>query len=57
MSWIKDKEEFSEEETGLFLAGAKLDELRDTTVKKLKHIGLAEYVDMLPRNLGVFYER
>lgn len=57
MNWIEDKEEFSEAETALLLAGAKLDELQDTTVKKLKHLGLAEDVDKFPRNLSVFYER
>jgi epoxyqueuosine reductase len=57
MNWIEDKEEFSEAETGLFLAGAKLEELQNSTVKKLRHLGLTDYVDMFPRNLGVFYER
>jgi epoxyqueuosine reductase len=57
LDWIEDKEEFSETETKLFLAGAKLEELPDTTVKKLEHLGLAEDVDRFPRNLGVFYER
>ncbi len=57
LGWIEDGEKFSEGETKLLLKGAKLDALQEETVRKLKHLGLAEDVDKFPRNLGVFYER
>jgi epoxyqueuosine reductase len=57
LGWIGEKEEFSEEETGLLLEGAELEELPEATTRKLKHLGLDGYIKELPRNLGVFVQR
>jgi epoxyqueuosine reductase len=57
LDWVEDKEEFSDGETELLLKGVKLDELPQSTVKKLEHLGLAEDVDKFPRNLKVFYKQ
>lgn len=56
IQWIGEKEEFSEEETALFLAGAKRDQLSAATVKKLENLSLVDYLENLPRNLGVFFK-
>ena len=55
MQWIEGKEEFSQEEMALLLEGASLDKLPASTIKKLKKLDLIEYLDVLPRNLGVFF--
>jgi epoxyqueuosine reductase len=57
LQWIEGKEEFSEEETELLLKGAPRDQLPAATMKKLKHLDLLEDVDILPRNLSVFFKR
>lgn len=53
--WIEETEEFSEEETELLLKGVQLDQLPATTAAKLKHLDPIESLDILPRNLGVFF--
>ena len=53
VQWIEGKAEFSEEETALILEGVSLDQLPTTTVRKLERLDLIEYLDNLPRNLGV----
>jgi len=55
LRWIEEKEEFSEEETALFLEGVSRDRLSAATVRKLKHLDIAEDLEFLPRNLGVFF--
>jgi len=55
LQWIEKKEEFSQEETTLLLEGATRDRLPATTVRKLEQLNLVEYLDSLPRNLGVFF--
>jgi len=55
--WIEEREYFSEEETALLLHGAALDQLPAETVRKLKRLDLIEYLDSLPRNLGVFFTK
>lgn len=57
LQWIEGKEEFSEEETTLLLQGATLDQLSAATVRKLRELSLIEYLDRLPRNLGVFFRK
>jgi epoxyqueuosine reductase len=57
LHWIEGREEFSEEETSLLLQGAALDELPSETVGKLEKLDLIEYLDTLPRNLGVFFRK
>ena len=48
-------EEFSHEETSLLLAGASPDRLPAATAKKLERLELLDSLDVLPRNLGVFF--
>ncbi len=55
LQWIEGREEFSEEETALLLQGVALDQLPTATARKLKKLDLIEYLDSLPRNLGVFF--
>ncbi len=57
LQWIEGREEFSEEETNLLLQGVPLDQLPAETVRKLKKLDLIEYIDSLPRNLGVFFRK
>lgn len=55
--WVEDAASFSEEETALLLEGVPLEDLPAETAEKLRRTGLAEYVEYLPRNLGVLVER
>jgi len=55
LHWIGETEEFSEGETELLLKGVQLSQLPATTAAKLKHLDLIESLDILPRNLGVFF--
>lgn len=57
LNWVVEKEEFSEEETSLFLKGNLLNQLPKATLEKLKTLDLAdsESLDSLPRNLRVFF--
>jgi epoxyqueuosine reductase len=57
LEWIEEGAEFSQEETALILEGIPSDQLPATTVRKLKQLDLIEYLDGLPRNLGVFFSR
>jgi epoxyqueuosine reductase len=57
VQWIGDEEEFSEEETTLLLQGVSKDKLPATTLGKLEHLGLVDYLNCLPRNLDVFFNK
>ena len=57
LEWIEGKEEFSQEETALLLEGGSLDQLPAATVRKLKQLDLIEYLDGLPRNLSVLFDK
>jgi epoxyqueuosine reductase len=57
LEWVEEGAEFSQEETALLLEGVPLDQLPAATVRKLKQLDLTEYLDGLPRNLGVFFSR
>jgi epoxyqueuosine reductase len=52
-----EEEEFSEEETTLLLQGVPKEKLPATTLKKLKNLDLIDYLNCLPRNLGVFFRK
>jgi epoxyqueuosine reductase len=54
---IGEQEEFSEQETGLLLKGTPRERLAAETVSKLDHLSLTEYLEILPRNLGVFFPK
>jgi epoxyqueuosine reductase len=55
--WTGEEEEFSEEETTLLLEGVPHDKLPATTLRKLEHLSLVDYLDSLPRNLGIFFKK
>jgi epoxyqueuosine reductase len=57
VQWIGEEAEFSEEETTLILQGASKDKLPVTTLRKLEHLSLVDYLNCLPRNLGVFFNK
>jgi epoxyqueuosine reductase len=57
LQWIEDEEEFSEEETGLLMNNASLEKMSDTLIRKLQRLSLLDYLDSLPRNLGVFFNK
>jgi epoxyqueuosine reductase len=56
LKWIGEEEEFSEEETALILRSASQNMLPASTLRKLKHLSLTDYLDCLPRNLSVFFK-
>ena len=57
INWIREKEEFSEEETALVLQGVPQDKLPAITLRKLDHLGLTNYFTSLSRNLGIFISK
>lgn len=57
LQWIGEEEEFSEEETTLLLQGGSQDKLPAATLRKLEHLSLVDYLNCLPRNLGVFLNK
>jgi epoxyqueuosine reductase len=57
MQWTGEEEEFSEEETALLLKGVQHDKLPATTLRKLERLSLVDYLDSLPRNLGIFFKK
>jgi epoxyqueuosine reductase len=57
IQWTGEEEEFSEEETTLLLEGVPHDKLPATTLRKLEHLSLVDYLDSLPRNLGIFFKK
>ena len=56
VQWIGEEEEFSEEETAQLLQGVSQDKLPATTLRKLEHLSLIDYLNCLPRNLSVFFK-
>jgi epoxyqueuosine reductase len=57
IQWIGEEEEFSEEETALLLQGVPQDKLPATTLRKLEHLSLVDYLNCLPRNLSIFFNK
>jgi len=57
IQWTGEEEKFSEKETTLLLKGVPHDKLPAVTLRKLKRLSLVEYLDSLPRNLGVFLNK
>jgi len=56
IQWVGEQEEFSEQETAQLLQGLPQDKLAAATIAKLKHLDLTDYLNCLPRNLGVFFQ-
>lgn len=57
LGWFEGNEEFSREETALILEGVAQDQLPTATVAKLERLELMGYLDVLPRNLRVFFRQ
>jgi epoxyqueuosine reductase len=57
MQWAGEAEEFSEEETTLLLEDVPRDKLPPATLKKLEHLSLVDCLDILARNLGIFFKK
>lgn len=57
IQWIGEEEEFSEEETALLLEGVPYDNLPATAQRKLERLSLVDYLESLPRNLGIFFKK
>jgi epoxyqueuosine reductase len=57
IQWTGEEEEFSEEETALLLEGVPHGKLPNTTLKKLERLSLVDYLESLPRNLGIFFKK
>lgn len=55
LEWFEGNETFLEEETALFLEGVSEDQLPDVTRAKLERLGLLYALEILPRNLAVFF--
>jgi epoxyqueuosine reductase len=55
LNWIEGKVEFTQDETALILKGVPHDQLPAETAKKLQYLNLLENMDILPRNLSVFF--
>jgi epoxyqueuosine reductase len=53
--WVEQGAEFSDSETELLLHGNPADELPDDLRAKLTRYDMLEYLEVIPRNLGVFY--
>jgi epoxyqueuosine reductase len=51
VQWVEQGEDFAEAETELILNGVPLDHLPSETADKLNRSYVAEYLDVLPRNL------
>jgi epoxyqueuosine reductase len=57
IQWMGEEEEFSEEETAILLEGVPHDKLPAPTLRKLERLSLVDYVESLPRNLGIFFKK
>jgi epoxyqueuosine reductase len=51
VKWVEEGETFNEAETELILSGVPLDHVSPETAHKLNRSYMAEYLDVLPRNL------
>lgn len=53
LSWVEEREEFTEEETRLLLAGAPLDSLPPSIAERLQRLDILDDLPVLARNLSV----
>ncbi|MFX1401713.1 MAG: 4Fe-4S double cluster binding domain-containing protein, partial [Promethearchaeota archaeon] len=54
INWVEKGPEFTEKETQQILEGKNEENLPELTIKKLKDYDLMEYLELFPRNIGVF---
>ncbi len=57
LKWFEGDQEFSHEETELLLQGATPERLSTETKRKLEALELLDALDILPRNLGIFFSK
>ena len=55
LNWFEGSQEFSHEETELLLQGATPEMLSVETIRKLEALEPLDALDILPRNLGIFF--
>jgi epoxyqueuosine reductase len=55
LEWVEEREEFYEEETNLIMQGVSPDHLAQETLDKLARLDILVDLEILPRNLGVFW--
>jgi epoxyqueuosine reductase len=55
LGFIEEGADFSAEETELLLAGTRPEDIGEETMKKLKRVGMADYLEVMPRNLSVLF--
>ena len=57
LSNITERIEFSEEETAMFLAGARREDMPATLVEKIERLGIQDWrLELMPKNLGALLE-
>jgi epoxyqueuosine reductase len=57
LNWFGIEEQFSEQETNVLLKTPSPNDLSRNTMVKLRRLNLADYLDSLSRNLGVFFNQ
>ncbi|MBY9009740.1 MAG: hypothetical protein KGD74_07745, partial [Candidatus Lokiarchaeota archaeon] len=57
IKWTKSGPTFSEEETKMLVSGTTVENLPEETRSKVEEHGLANYLFVYPRNLGIILER
>lgn len=57
LNMIEEGPTFSHEETASILQGEPIKKIPKETIAKLEELSLAEYLDILGRNLGVLFQR
>ena len=55
LNWFEGNQEFTHEETDLLLQGTALERIPVETRRKLEALELLDALDILPRNLGIFF--
>jgi epoxyqueuosine reductase len=55
LNWFEGNQKFSHAETDLLLHGATKEALPPETRQKLEALELLDALDILPRNLGIFF--
>jgi epoxyqueuosine reductase len=55
LDWFEGDEEFSPEETDLIMGGVRAEQLPAGTREKLERLALLDDLEILPRNLAVFF--
>jgi epoxyqueuosine reductase len=57
LDWFEGDMDFDLDETSLIMQGTPMEQLPHDTRQKLEQLELMDYLDKLPRNLGVLFQR